>query len=320
MERYAEFVVRFRYLIILVVAAITAVMGYNLKNLEVNADVMSYLPEQDTAARLFNRIGETYGGNEMIIVGLETDHVFETDMLYLVKQVTDSIRSVPGIGYVTSLTNVLDIRGSEYGIETGRLVDEFDIPTGRDALDSLKAYTLSKDMYRGNLVSEDATATLVIGKILTGHNRTEVAGHIRDKLEGIPFEGNIYYGGMPVTLSELSRIIVSDISKVAPLAFVLISLVLLVGFRNFRGVFLPMLTVLIAAVWIMGLISMLGYQITLITNIIPVIILAVGSAYAIHVVNAVMAEKQINPKRALQRAIAFIVVPVILALSTSFFL
>lgn len=319
MEKYAEYVVRFRYLIILLVAVITAAMGYYLKNLEVNADVMSYLPDEDRAARLFNRIGETYGGNEMIIVGLETEHIFESEMLHLVKQVTDSIRSVPGIGYVTSLTNVLDIRGSEYGIETGRLVDEFDIPTGRDALDSLKAYTLSKDMYRGNLVSEDATATLVIGKILTGFNRTEVAGLIMEKLEDIPFEGNIYYGGMPVTLSELARIIIGDISIVAPLAFILISLVLLAGFRNIRGVFLPMLTVLIAIVWVMGLIGLLGYQITLITNIIPVIILAVGSAYAIHVVNAVMAERQINPKRALQRAIAYIVIPVVLASVTTVF-
>ncbi len=319
MEFFAEGIVRLRYLIIIVVTAITIVMVFFLKDLEVNADVMSYLPEEDSSAMLFNRIGETYGGNEMAIIGLEGKHVFETEMLELVKQVTDSIRSVPGIGYVTSLTNVLDIRGTEYGIETGRLVDEYDIPTEREALDSLKAYTLSKDMYRGNLVSEDATATLVIGKILTNVDRTEVVEKIQQKLEGIPFEGNIYYGGMPVTLLELGRIIIGDIRYIAPLAFVLISLVLLAGFRNFRGVLLPMLTVLIAITWTMGLLAMLGYHITLLSNIIPVILLAVGSAYSIHVVNAVMAEQQIDPNRALQRAVKYIVIPVVLASVTTIF-
>ncbi len=319
MDIFAEGIVRLRYLVIIAVTAMTIVMLFFLKDLEVNADVMSYLPEEDPSAMLFNRIGDTYGGNEMVIVGLEGKHVFETDMLELVKQVTDSIRSVPGIGYVTSLTNVLDIRGTEYGIETGRLVDEYDIPGEREALDSLKAYTLSKDIYRGNLVSEDATATLVIGKILTNVDRTEVVEKIQQKLKGIPFEGNIYYGGMPVTLLELSRIIISDIRYIAPLAFVLISLVLLAGFRSVHGVLLPMLTVLIAITWTMGVIAMLGYQITMLSNIIPVILLAVGSAYAIHVVNAVMAEKHIDPNKALQRAVKYIVVPVILASVTTIF-
>ncbi len=319
MDIFAEGIVRLRYLVIIAVTAMTIVMLFFLKDLEVNADVMSYLPEEDPSAMLFNRIGHTYGGNEMVIVGLEGKHVFETDMLELVKQVTDIIRSVPGIGYVTSLTNVLDIRGTEYGIETGRLVDEYDIPGEREALDSLKAYTLSKDIYRGNLVSEDATATLVIGKILTNVDRTEVVEKIQQKLKGIPFEGNIYYGGMPVTLLELSRIIISDIRYIAPLAFVLISLVLLAGFRSVHGVLLPMLTVLIAITWTMGVIAMLGYQITMLSNIIPVILLAVGSAYAIHVVNAVMAEKHIDPNKALQRAVKYIVVPVILASVTTIF-
>ncbi len=319
MDIFAEGIVRLRYLVIIAVTAMTIVMLFFLKDLEVNADVMSYLPEEDPSAMLFNRIGDTYGGNEMVIVGLEGKHVFETDMLELVKQVTDSIRSVPGIGYVTSLTNVLDIRGTEYGIETGRLVDEYDIPGEREALDSLKAYTLSKDIYRGNLVSEDATATLVIGKILTNVDRTEVVEKIQQKLKGIPFEGNIYYGGMPVTLLELSRIIISDIRYIAPLAFVLISLVLLAGVRSVHGVLLPMLTVLIAITWTMGVIAMLGYQITMLSNIIPVILLAVGSAYAIHVVNAVMAEKHIDPNKALQRAVKYIVVPVILASVTTIF-
>ncbi|TVR40668.1 MAG: RND family transporter [Bacteroidia bacterium] len=319
MEKYAGWVIRFRYWVIVSVLMITVLMAYFLKDLEVNADVMSYLPDDDPAAALFNRIGDTYGGNEMVIVGLEGQYVFDPGTLDIIRQVTDSIRSTPGIGYVTSLTNVLDIKGSDWGIEMGRLIDEYDIPQDPVVLDSLKRYTLSKDMYRGNLVSEDAMATLVIGKILTGVNRAGVVEMIMEKLQGFPFEGNIHYGGMPVTLLELSRTILHDIRFIAPLTFIIISLVLLAGFRNARGLILPMLTVLIAVVWTMGLIAMLGYQITMMTNIIPVILLAVGSAYAIHVVNAAMAEQSVNPEGALKRGVTYIVAPVILASITTMF-
>ena len=319
MKSFALWTIRFRRAILWTVALLTLLMAYFLKDLEINADVMSYLPEDDPAAALFNRIGDTYGGNEMAIVGLSGKPVFEAEMLELVRQVTDSIRTVPGIGYVTSLTNVLDIRGSEWGIEMGRLVDEFDIPRDPEVLDSLRTYTLSREMYRRNLVSEDAMATLVIGKILTGYNRAGVVEQIQEKLAHLPFEGEIYFGGMPVTLLELSRIIVHDVQIIAPLTLLIISLILLAGFRSGRGVVLPLLTVIIAATWTMGVISLLGYQINMLTNIIPVILLAVGSAYAIHVVNAVVAGHQEDPEGGLQRAIAYITVPVALASLTTIF-
>lgn len=311
--KYADIIIRFRHAVITIVIMLTLFMAYSLKDITINADVLSYLPEKDPSAELFMRLGESYSGNSIVIIGLSGQEVFEPEMLSMVQQVTDSLRRVSGIGYVTSLTNVIDIRGSEFGIEIGRLIDEYDIPTDSKALDSLKAYTLSKDMYRSNLVSEDAKATLVIGKILNDHNHDEIVATIREKLNGLPFEDMIYYGGMPVTLYELSRIILNDINSIAPLAFIMISLMLLAGFRSFRGVFLPMLTVLIAIIWTMGLITLLGYEITMLTNIIPVILLAVGSAYAIHVINAVTAEYDANPVDTLKRAVGYIAIPVLLA-------
>jgi uncharacterized protein len=171
----------------------------------------------------------------------------------------------------------------------------------------------------GNLVSADATATLVVAKILGGANRAEVVTNIRDKLEGISYDQQIYYGGMPVTLLELSKVIIHDIRMIAPIAFVLICLILFAGFRNLRGVALPMISVLIAIVWTMGLISLLGFQITLLTNVVPVILLAVGSAYTIHVINAFHQALAQQPAKALLRAMAYVSVPVFLASVTTIF-
>lgn len=319
MEKLSIFILRFRWVIIVAVTILTTFFAYFIKDLKVNADVLGYLPDDDRAAILFRDIGKNYGGNEMIIIGIEGKEVFTTEMLALVRRVTDSVRTINGIGYVTSLTNVLDIKSTDFGLEIGRLIDEWAIPTETDELARLKDYALSKEMYRGNLVSENATATLVVAKVLGGANRTEAVEAIRQKLGQIPFDGNFYYGGMPVTLLELSNVIVHDIKFIAPLAFVLICLILSLGFRSLRGVIVPMLTILIAVIWTMGLIGLLKYEITLITNVIPVILLAVGSAYAIHVVNRVNEEMVTDPKQALVKAMAYVTVPVFLACLTTVF-
>lgn len=248
MEKFALFVQKFRYALLAIILAITVFFGYFLKDLKVDADVLGYLPEDDLAAILFTEIGKKYGGNDMVIIGLEADNVFSAEMLEIVRVMTDSIKSVEGVGYVTSLTNVIDIKSTDFGLEIGRLVDEYEMPQDDSTLTALKEYTLSKEMYKGNLVSADAKATLIIAKILSEDNRNEIVETIRARLNNIPYDGKIYYAGMPVTLAELGGIIMKDILMVTPAAFLLICFILLLGFRNARGVILPMLTVLVAII------------------------------------------------------------------------
>lgn len=319
MERLSKSIIRFRWLITGIVLLITVGMGMQLPKLKVNADVLGYLPENDSTAVLFNEIGRRYGGTAMVIIGLEHEDVFTGEMLDIIRQLTDSVRAVPGVGQVTSLTNVIDIRDSEFGIEIGRLIDVYDIPEDEADLEALRNYVLSKDLYKGNLVSADASASLVIAKLLDADNRSEVVEEIQKRTESIPFDGNVYYGGMPVTLLELTKIITRDIAFIAPLAFILISMVLFLGFRRIKEVILPMISVLIAIIWTMGSISLLRYEITLLTNVIPAVLLAVGSAYAIHVINAVRTEWAKNPNGALLRAISYVIIPVFLASLTTVF-
>jgi len=319
MKKFAALVLKIRYGILVLVAAITLLLGYFVKDIQVNPDVIGYHPAGDKAAALFTEIGRQFGGNDMIIVGIEGDNVFTYEMLSLVRSVTDTLRTVKGISSVTSLTNVLHIRSSEYGIEIGKLVDEFNIPSEPEALESLRRYALSERMYRGTLVSEDATATLVIGMVLDGTEQAVIVDEVKRKLQGLETGKIFYYGGMPVILRELSTVIVGDLLFIGPAAFLLICLVLWFGFRNPQGVALPLLTVAIAIIWTMGLMSLLGYELTLLTNLIPVILLAVGSAYAIHVVNRFNREYFESPEGAIQRAISSILIPVVLASVTTMF-
>lgn len=288
-----------------------------MKDLEVDPDVFNYLPDDDPAAMLFNEIGRDYGGNYIALVGLETEDVFTREVLEQIRSLTDSLEIMDGIGTVTSLTNIIDIRGSEWGIEVSTLVDKWDLPETEEALDSLRRYTLSDDMYRGTIVSDDGTFTAIMIRIAEGTNKLEVARNIRSFMERQETGANLYFGGIPFTLLSLADIILGDLLFLAPLTALAIILVLMWGFRSWRGVLLPLLTVGISTIWTMGLMGILGIRLSIISDVIPVILLAVGSAYTIHVVNRVRETKARDVRERVEESLAYIITPVLIASVTT---
>ena len=127
MNRLAESIEKFKWLIIIAVIGLTVFFSYEA-NLHINSDIISSLPDDDPAARLYKEIGTQFGGNDMGMIVLETDDVFKAEVIQHIKQITDSIKYTNGVSTVTSLTNILDIKSSEWGIEIGKLVDEYDLP------------------------------------------------------------------------------------------------------------------------------------------------------------------------------------------------
>ena len=317
MNRFAEGIVKFKWLIIIAVAGLTVFFGYQVKDLHINSDIISSLPDDDPAALLYKEIGTQFGGNDMGLIVLETNDVFKAEVIQRIKQITDSLKYTNGVSSVTSLTNILDIKSSEWGIEIGKLVDEYDLPVEQSQLDSLKNYVFSKEMYRGAVVSEDGTATAIMFTLLPDADKQAVAKEIKDKIEALDLPETIYFGGLPMMMNDINDLIVSDIVWLVPIVFLAIAIILLLSFKSFRGVLLPLLTAGLAVVWTLGIMAVTGYEMTIISNIIPVVLLAVGSAYTIHVINSINHNKLADRKQALVQALRYILVPVILAAVTT---
>lgn len=317
MNKTAALIIRFRKAILLICLLISIVFAYFMKNLEVDPDVFNYLPEDDQAASLFREIGNTYGGNYIAIVGLEADDVFSLDLLQRLRLMTDSLEVIEGVGSVTSLTNVIDIKGSDWGIEISTLIDPWELPETREELDSLRQYTLSQEMYRGTLVSDDASFTAIMVRIAEGTDKIAVAQRIQDCVEANKAQFKAYYGGLPFTLLSLAEIIMGDLLLLAPLTALVIILVLFIGSRSWRGVLLPLLTVGLSTLWAMGLMGILGIRLSIISDVIPVILLAVGSAYTIHVINRIRETPGETLQQRIRGALSYIITPVLMASITT---
>ena len=317
MKRLAELIIKLKWLIIITVAGLTIFFGCQAKNLKINSDILSSLPDNDPAASLYKKIGSQFGGNDIGMIVLESGNIFTTEVLMHVKQITDSLKITKGISTVTSLTNIIDIKNAESGIEIGKLVDEYNLPDTKQKLESLKTYVFSKDMYKGSVVSEDGTATLIMFTVLHDADKQSVAREIKNMIVALDLPEKLYFGGLPMLMNDLSDLILVDMTWLIPIAFILIALVLLLSFRSASGVVLPLLTSGIAVIWTLGIMYLAGVELTMISSDIPIILLAVGSAYTIHVVNRINQSYKNNSKDAIIKAVSYIALPVFLAAVTT---
>jgi len=317
MEKFSAFIIKSRWFIIVCVAVVSILLGFQIPKIEINSDVISSLPADDPDAVLLKKIGEQFGGNRLGMVILDCENVFTTDVLKHVKQITDSLTQTEGISSVSSLTNAVDIRESDEGMEIGRLVDENNLPESPEELAQLKERALSNEMYKGAIVSEDGTATIVIFSLFDDADIQKVAKAVTEKTEALHLPEKIYYAGSPMLITSIAHLISADLALLMPIAILVIALVLLISFKSFRGVFLPLLVCIISIVWVIGIMALGGFEMSMVSNNIPIILLAVGSAYAIHVLNRIDQVKNSDSKKAVTIALSSVAIPVILAAVTT---
>jgi len=174
-KKFSSAVLKNRIHIVIATILLSLVLGYQMTNLKVNSDILSYLPKDDPAAQLFNKVGEEFGGNSLAFIALESDDIFTHETIKHINHLTEQFKLVDGVTEVTSLTNILDIKKTNDGLEVGKLIDENNLPQTAEELDHLRRYALSKDLYVGRIVSSDAKAALIVCRIKQSADRLAVA-------------------------------------------------------------------------------------------------------------------------------------------------
>ncbi len=285
MKRLAAWIIQFRLPLLAAIVLLTIFFAYQLTKLRIDSDILNYLPQDDPVVVLFREVGEKFGGNSLAIVALETDDVFNSSTLARIDTITTRFQNLPEVSQVLSLTDILDIKKIPDGIEVGKLIPRGGIPQESKELNGLREYTLSKDMYRGSLVSEDGRIALIIARVREGKSKTEVAEKMKGIVQSTDGDEVIYYAGIPFQMIFLTNIITKDLRRLIPLVILLVVLVLYFSFHSLRGMLLPLGTVLISTIWILGLMCCMRIELTIVTAAIPILLIAIGSAYGIHFVS-----------------------------------
>ena len=318
LTKFSKNILANKWLIIVLVCLGTLFFGNELKKLQIDADIVRSLPDDDVDARLLKKIGKNFGSNNMGVIILETDNIYQPSVIKNIQLITDTLSEISGISSVSSLTNIINIKGSDYGIEIGKLVDEYELPKTALEFEKLRNNILNNPMYKGSIVSEDETASLIVFNIENDANVNLIAKEVIEKTTALQIPEKLYYIGSPMLVTYISDLMRKDLTTLLPIAFLVIAIILLLSFRSISGVILPLLIAVVSIVWSLGSMAFLGIKMSMISNNIPIIILAIGSAYTIHVinrVNKVRLEEQHSDS--IKTALVYVFIPIMLAALTT---
>lgn len=319
-KNFSNFVIRNRLVVIVLLILATFFFGYRITRLKLNADFSTYLKQDDPLVKEYNHIGEMFAGKSLVMVPIESENVFSFQTLSLMKKLTDAYKNLPNISYVASLTNVIDFKKTEWGLEVGNLLQNGEVPQSDAELRRLRDYVLSKEMYVGDLVSEDGKAAIIVARLIPGVDEAKVVNemiHVTEEI--VPSTENISFGGLPAITYVIMEQIKSNFIVLLPIMIFLIFLILFISFRKPGGIFLPLAIVLFAIVFVFGFISVFGLTVDFATALVPILLIAMGSADGIHFMKRYYERKKLGelPRSALQKAFKEMWLPMLITTITS---
>lgn len=320
--KWARVVVNQRWLVILLILAITAIAAAGFPKLRFYNNFISWLSPDDPVISLFVKTTEKFSTNEITMILVKPEKgVFTGEFLQKLKTFSEQLHDRREIFLVHSLANVSDIKKIEGGIEVRDLLEE--VPQNAEETAAFRNYVLSKEGYKNNVVSGNGEWVAISVFISSDFNPDDVVRQLIFPLAEQTFaaDGAVYYAGFPSDTYYLNKFAIKDITLLTPLIFLVIGGILFAAFRSGKGVLFPSLVVLLSSIWLFGMMGHLGITISFITTSIPVILTALGSAYGIHVLNKFNHDLQ-GPARLqfaeLRDSTATIFIPVVLAGLTTF--
>lgn len=286
-----KWILKHARIVIGIIAVITIFFGYQIKDLVIDNDVNNFFPQDNPVYVRTKAIDDIYGSQVIMDVAITSKKstILNKETIEVIKNITKKIEDLKYVDDVTSLSNSDFPEGSADGMIVEKLIgDDF---TGTDEeLIILKHKLLDwPDMFRRLLYSDDFKSTQIV-TVIDHHIDAGPLGELYHKILDICDEYSdedllFSVAGSPVVNEVAKSFMYTDIALLIPFVILVILFSLFISFKKWAGTILPLVTVLISTIWTVGIISMTGFSFTVVTTCLPVLLIAVGSAFGIHIIN-----------------------------------
>ena len=246
------------------------------------------LISEDEPAKLFyDNSRRIFGSDETLVITLTSDDVFTRDTLERIDRMTRRIGTIDAVHHVVSLTNALDIRTVEDDLDIAPFIENI---TDEEAdLSAMRQRVLANPIYRGSLVSPEGDTTALIVYFHDISDREFLSQGIHDAIVAIVEEergdNEIWLTGAPHFKVSLMKTLIHELIWTPPMIAVVLAIILALSFRTLLGVVVPLLTVGAGVVITLGIIAGLGYSLSMISVLVPPLLMILGLSYSVHVVS-----------------------------------
>ncbi|MGM0612215.1 MAG: efflux RND transporter permease subunit [Bacteroidota bacterium] len=285
-------ILRNRLANLIVIGLITIFLGYHALNIEISYHMTRMLPQNDSASIHYQNFKEEFGqdGTSMFI-GIRNKNLFQLDQYNAYYDLNKEIQSLEGVSEVLSVTRLFSLKKNQkkksfdfYNVVSNR-------PDSQKELDSIKKEIYNLPFYKDKLYNPDNNTALAMVFLdqskLNSKSRVALIQNIKKITDAYGQVNNVevHYSGLPYIRTKITQKTEKEIFLFVILALLIASTALFLFFRSFKAVFFPLIIVITSVIWLMGLIELLGFKITMLSAILPPLIIIIGVENCIFLLN-----------------------------------
>lgn len=311
----ARIILRNRILIILLIIAFTVFLGFQWKNMKFSNSEANLLPDHHPVNIKYQSFLKLFGeeGN-VIAIAAKDSTLYTPEKFNRWNKLSKQLDAFPEVDFVLSTDNLKELVKTEDGQKF--ILQNFikSKPRTSKEIDSLKQHLFNNMPFYENLLYNKETGTIrtlvyldkdIVNTSVRKDFILKDFKHLTDTFEK-ETEMNLHISGMPYIRTMNSKNIIDEINKFILAALGVTSLIFFFFFRSFRATFISMCVVIIGVMWAFGILGLLQYEITVLTALIPPLIIVIGIPNCIFLINKYQQEvkKHGNKALSLQRVIS----------------
>lgn len=300
--RFFTGVIAYPKLVLVVTFIVIGLAASMLPRLTRDTSSDAFISADHPAIVYREQVRNIFGLDDPFVIAVIRDAeygVFNPQTLKLVQWLTDEAAKIESIDpdRITSLATENDISGTADGMDVSPFFET--PPETQEEADAVREKVMDFPLYLGSLVADDGSATLIVCEVLRSveERGEELYRDFEALLARAPVEAGeeLYVAGEGAVSQYMGAYIDRDAARLNPVSALVITLILLVAYRTWRGVVIPNLVVVGAAAVTIGGMAAGGYPFYVITNALTVIIIAISVADAIHILSQYYEELALRP-------------------------
>ncbi len=285
----AVFIIRYRLYILLGLLAITVFMGFQAAKVQMSYEFNNAIPTSSKKYKDYQKFKAQFGQDgTMLVVGFQKDNFFEPNFFNQFKKWSAEIKKVDGVDNILSIADAINL----VKVDTGNKTSLKSYAVFQHGVDSGSVTIfLNLPFYKGLLYNAESkcylTAIYLKPAIVNSPARIKLVNEIEKISAGFSqaTNTNLHYSGLPYIRTRFAEAVKMEMKFILIISLIFTSVILLLFFRSVMAVLYSMAVVIMGVVWSVAILVLCGYKITLLTALLPPLIVVIGLPNCIYFLN-----------------------------------
>ena len=291
-QRLGAWVIKNRVVLLIILVISTSIMGYFASQVKLSYEFSKAIPTNNAKYVAYQAFKQKFGDDgNLLVIGIKTDKLFELNTFKAYQTLQTNLKKISNVEDVLSIPTAINLQKDELTEQLSTYKIFADSIASQADLDVAKANFLSLPFYTSLLYNSATNAYLMGVRInkdtLNSSRRTLIIAEINKAVEAFETSTKIetHLSGLPLIRTQIADKVKNEMKYFLIGSLLLSALILLLFFRSISTTLLSLTVVVFGVLWSVGLTHLFGYKISLLTALIPSLVVVIGVPNCIYFLN-----------------------------------